>query len=222
MALGVPLAVREELATRPGRDTLVTVLVRWTLIGISLAFLGALLLAPLGTVFATAFGRGIEAYLATFENPDTAAAIRLTLLIAAIVIPLNTMFGLAASWCIAKFDFPGKSFFLTLIDLPLSVSPVVSGMLLVLLFGLQGWFGSWLVDHGISIIYALPGMILATVLVTFPYVARELIPLMQQLGNDEEEAAITMGAGAWMTFFRVTLPKVRLGLLYGVILCNAR
>ncbi|MGH8258929.1 MAG: sulfate ABC transporter permease subunit CysW, partial [Steroidobacteraceae bacterium] len=182
----------------------------------------SLLLAPLATVFAVAFEHGLRTYWDTFADPDTRASIRLTLLTAAIVVPINTLFGLAAGWCIAKFEFRGKSFLITLIDLPLAVSPVISGMLFVLLFGLQGWFGAWLQDHNISIIFAVPGIILATMLVTFPYVARELIPLMQQLGNDEEEAAITMGAGAWMTFFRVTLPKVRWGLIYGVILCNAR
>jgi sulfate/thiosulfate transport system permease protein len=216
------MGLREELATRPGRETVVTLLVRWSLIAVSLAFLASLLLAPLATVFAVAFQRGLRAYLETFADPDTRDAVRLTLLTAAVVVPLNTVFGLAASWCIAKFEFKGKSFFVTLIDLPLAVSPVISGMLFVLLFGLQGWFGQWLQDRGISIIFALPGIILATMFVTFPYVARELIPLMQQLGNDEEEAAITMGAGAWITFFRVTLPKVRWGLIYGVILCNAR
>ena len=188
----------------------------------SLAFLAALLLAPLATVFAMAFERGVQAYFSSFVDPDTRSAIRLTLTTAAVVVPLNTVFGLAASWCIAKFEFRGKSFFVTLIDLPLAVSPVISGLVYVLLFGLQGWFGHWLRDHDMSIIFALPGIILATMFVTFPYVARELIPLMQQLGNDEEEAAITMGAGAWITFFRVTLPKVRWGLIYGVILCNAR
>jgi sulfate/thiosulfate transport system permease protein len=222
MAGAIPVAVREEFAARPGRDTVLTVLVRWALIGISLAFLASLLLAPLATVFAVAFQRGLRTYFQTFSDSDTRDAIRLTLLTAAVVVPLNTIFGLAASWCIAKFEFRGKSFFVTLIDLPLAVSPVIAGMLFVLLFGLQGWFGEWLQDHGISIIFALPGIILATMFVTFPYVARELIPLMQQLGNDEEEAAITMGAGAWITFFRVTLPKVRWGLVYGVILCNAR
>ncbi len=222
MAGDIPLALRDEFATRPGRDTIVTALVRWGLIAACLAFLAALLLAPLAMVFAAAFEHGLAAYWRSFSDPDTRASIRLTLITAAVVVPLNTMFGLAAAWCIAKFEFPGKSFLVTLIDLPLAISPVISGMMFVLLFGLQGWFGAWLQDHDISIIFALPGIILATMLVTFPYVARELIPLMQQLGNDEEEAAITMGAGAWMTFFRVTLPKVRWGLIYGVILCNAR
>jgi sulfate/thiosulfate transport system permease protein len=207
---------------RPGRDALLSVLLRGSLITVSLAFLAALLLAPLATVFIVAFEHGLAAYLGNLLDPDTRSAVRLTLTAAAVVVPLNTVFGLAAAWCIAKFEFKGKSFFLTLIDLPLAVSPVISGMLFVLLFGLQGWFGAWLQDHDISIIFALPGIILATMFVTFPYVARELIPLMQQLGNDEEEAALMLGAGAWMTFFRVTLPKVRWGLIYGVILCNAR
>jgi len=222
MASALPTAFPDELARRPGRDTWLHFIVRWGLIAVSLAFLAALLIAPLATVFVMAFEHGIGAYLSTFADPDTRAAIRLTLLTAAVVVPLNTVFGLAAAWCIGKFEFRGKSFFITLIDLPLAVSPVISGMLFVLLFGLQGWFGEWLQDHDISIIFALPGIIVATMFVTFPYVAREVIPLMQQLGNDEEEAAITMGAGAWMTFFRVTLPKVRWGLLYGIILCNAR
>jgi sulfate/thiosulfate transport system permease protein len=212
----------DEHATRPGRDTLMTVVSRALFIGLSLAFLAALLFAPLATVAAMAFEKGYEAYLHSFSDPDTGAAIRLTLMTAAVVVPVNTLFGLAAAWAIAKFEFRGKSFLITLIDLPLAVSPVISGMVYVLLFGLQGWFGVWLQDHDISIIFALPGIMLATMFVTFPYVARELIPLMQQLGNDEEEAAITLGASGWTTFFRVTLPKVRWGLVYGVILCNAR
>jgi len=212
----------DEHATRPGRDTLTTAFARAFFIGVSLLFLAALLFAPLATVFTMALEKGYEAYLASFADPDTGAAIRLTLLTAAVVVPINTVFGLAAAWAIAKFEFRGKSVLITLIDLPLAVSPVISGLVYVLLFGLQGWFGLWLQEHDISIVFALPGIILATMFVTFPYVARELIPLMQQLGNDEEEAAITLGAGAWMTFFRVTLPKVRWGLVYGVILCNAR
>jgi sulfate transport system permease protein len=212
----------DEHATRPGRDTFVTFATRAIFIGISLLFLAALLFAPLATVFVMAFEKGYEAYLASFKDDATAAAIRLTLLTAAIVVPLNTMFGLSAAYAIAKFEFRFKSFLITLIDLPLAVSPVISGMVYVLMFGLQGWFGAWLQDHDISIIFAVPGIVLATMFVTFPYVARELIPLMQQLGNDEEEAAITLGAGGWMTFFRVTLPKVRWGLVYGVILTNAR
>ncbi len=217
-----PITLQEDLASRPGRDTIASHVIRWTFITISLLFLAALLFAPLATVFFMAFEKGVHAYLHSFADPDTVSAIRLTLETAAVVVPVNTLFGLSASWAIAKFEFTGKSFLITLIDLPLAVSPVISGMVYVLLFGLQGWFGTWLQDHDISIIFALPGIMLATMLVTFPYVARELIPLMQQVGNDEEEAAITLGAGGWMTFFRVTLPKVRWGLVYGVILCNAR
>jgi sulfate/thiosulfate transport system permease protein len=222
MATGPNKALLAEIASRPGRDTLATLLIKVAFISVSLLFLAALLFAPLITVFATAFGRGWQMYLESFKDPDTLAAIRLTLTTAAIVVPLNTVFGIAAAWAIAKFEFRGKSFLLTLIDLPIAVSPVISGLVYVLLFGAQGWFGIWLQDHDISIIFALPGIVLATMFVTFPYVARELIPLMQQLGNDEEEAAITLGAGGLMTFFHVTLPKVRWGLIYGVILCNAR
>jgi len=211
-----------ELASRPGHRNWRSTLVRWLLITVSLAFLGALLAAPLFAVFTTALQKGWEAYFQTFADPDTQAAIRLTLVTAAVVVPLNTVFGITAAWCIAKFEFRGKSILITLIDLPLAVSPIVSGLIYVLLFGLNGWFGVWLQEHEITIVYALPGIILATMFVTFPYVARELIPLMQQLGNDEEEAAITLGAGGWFTFFRVTLPKIRCGLIYGVILCNAR
>jgi sulfate/thiosulfate transport system permease protein len=221
-ATAVQKAFLDEHATRPGRDTVMTVVSRAFFIGVSLVFLAALLFAPLVTVFAMAIEQGYQAYLRSFVDPDTAAAIRLTLTVAAIVVPLNTLFGICAAWAIAKFEFKGKSFFVTLIDLPLAVSPVISGMVYVLLFGLQGWFGLWLQEKDISIIFALPGIVLATMFVTFPYVARELVPLMQQLGNDEEEAAITLGAGGWMTFFRVTLPKIRWGLVYGIILCNAR
>jgi sulfate transport system permease protein len=212
----------EDIDTRPGGASIKSALVRWLFIGLSLLFLAALLLAPLATVMAMAFEKGIHAYFASFADPDTATALKLTLVTALVVVPLNTVFGLAASWAIAKFEFRGKSFLITLIDLPLAISPVISGLIFVLLFGLRGWFGPWFQDHDISVIFALPGIILATMFVTFPYVARELIPLMQQLGNDEEEAAITLGAGGWLTFFSVTLPKVRWGLVYGVILCNAR
>ncbi len=222
MAAVPQAAIFEDVTTRPGRVSIASSLVRWTFIGISLLFLAALLFAPLATVFAMAFEKGVRAYFKSFADPDTASALRLTLTTALVVVPLNTVFGLAASWAIAKFEFRGKSFLITLIDLPLAISPVISGMIFVLLFGLHGWFGTWLQDHDISVIFALPGIILATMFVTFPYVARELIPLMQQLGNDEEEAAITLGAGGWLTFFSVTLPKVRWGLVYGVILCNAR
>jgi sulfate transport system permease protein len=209
-------------AARPGQHSWFHSIVRWLFIAVSLTFLAAVLLAPLATVFAMAFARGVEAYARAFADADTAAAIRLTLITAAVVVPINTVFGLAASWAIAKFEFRGKSVLITLIDLPLAISPVISGMLFVLLFGLHGWFGVWLREHDLSIIFALPGIMLATMFVTFPYVARELIPLMHQVGNDEEEAAITLGAGGWLTFFRVTLPKVRWGLVYGMVLCNAR
>jgi sulfate/thiosulfate transport system permease protein len=217
-----PPAAAGDLASRPGASSWMSLIVRWVFITASLLFLAALLIAPLATVLVVAFQKGVKAYLESLADPETTSAIRLTLATALVVVPLNTVFGLAASWAIAKFEFPGKSFLITLIDLPLAVSPVIAGMLFVLLFGLRGWFGPWLQDHDLSIIFAWPGIILATMFVTFPYVARELIPLMQQLGNDEEEAAITLGAGAWMTFFSVTLPKIRWGLLYGVILCNAR
>ena len=215
-------ALADDAVTRPGQHTWMNAIVRWLCIAISLTFLAAVLLAPLATVFAMALAHGLAAYLQAFTDPDTLAAIRLTLTTALVVVPLNTVFGLAAAWAIGKFEFSGKSVLITLIDLPLAISPVISGMVFVLLFGLHGWFGAWLLEHDISIVFALPGIILATMFVTFPYVARELIPLMQQLGNDEEEAAITLGAGGWMTFFRVTLPKVRWGLVYGMVLCNAR
>jgi sulfate/thiosulfate transport system permease protein len=222
MAPATSEQVLTDADARPGQHTWVHALVRCLFITVSLGFLAGLLLAPLATVFAMALSRGLVPYFESFADPDTASAIRLTLTTAAVVVPVNTLFGLAAAWAIAKFEFSGKSILITLIDLPLAISPVISGMLFVLLFGLHGWFGLWLQEHDISIVFALPGIILATMFVTFPYVARELIPLMQQLGNDEEEAAITLGAGGWLTFFRVTLPKVRWGLLYGVILCNAR
>jgi len=195
---------------------------RFALIFIAIAFLALLLLAPLGAVLAQALARGWEAYLESFKNPDTVAAIKLTLMTAAIVVPANTVFGISAAWAIAKFEFKGKSLLITLIDLPFAISPVIAGLVFVMLFGSHGWFGEWLQDRDIQIIFAVPGIVLATMFVTFPYVARELIPLMQQQGSEEEEAAITLGAGAWVTFLRVTLPKIRWGLLYGVILCNSR
>jgi len=222
MAAGPSSALLAELASRPGRDSATSTIIKWMFIGLSLLFLMALLFAPLIMVFAAAFEKGVGMYFNSFKDPDTLAAIRLTLLTAAIVVPANVIFGITAAWSIAKFEFKGKSFLITMIDLPIAVSPVISGLVYVLLFGAQGWFGTWLQDHDISIVFAMPGIVLATMFVTFPYVARELIPLMQQLGNDEEEAAITLGAGGLMTFFHVTLPKVRWGLLYGVILCNAR
>lgn len=222
MATGPSRQLLAELASRPGGRAWTDTLIRTVFITVSLVFVFSLLLAPLFTVFAMAFEKGIQAYFNSFTDSDTFAAIKLTLIVAAIVVPLNTVFGIAAAWAIAKFEFRGKSILITAIDLPIAVSPVISGLVYVLLFGAQGWFGLWLQEHDLSIIFALPGIVLATMFVTFPYVARELIPLMQQLGNDEEEAAITMGAGGLMTFFRVTLPKIRWGLIYGVILTNSR
>ena len=196
--------------------------VRAILLAVSFGFLGLLLAAPLGAVLAQAFAAGHETFLDSFADPDTRAAIRLTLATAAIVVPVNTVFGIAAAWAIARFEFRGKNLLITLIDLPFAVSPVIAGLVLVLLFGAHGWFGGWLIENELPVIFAVPGIVLATVFITFPYVARELIPLMQQQGSDEEVAAISLGAGAWFTFLRVTLPKIRWGLLYGVILCNAR
>jgi sulfate/thiosulfate transport system permease protein len=195
---------------------------RAALIVIAIAFLGLLLLAPLAAVLGQAFAEGARVFLESFESPDTLAAIKLTLLTAAIVVPVNTLFGIAAAWAIAKFEFKGKSLLITLIDLPFAISPVIAGLVFVMLFGSQGWWGQWLRENDIEVIFAVPGIVLATMFVTFPYVARELIPLMQQQGSEEEEAAITLGASAWITFLRVTLPKIRWGLIYGVILCNAR
>ena len=185
-------------------------------------FLGAFLFLPLAVVFGTAFQKGLSFYFNSLSEPDALAAIRLTLLAAGIAVPLNVIFGVAAAWAIGKFEFVGKSVLITLIDLPFSVSPVVSGLIYVLLFGLQGLLGPWLIAHGVRIIFAVPGIVLATIFVTFPFVARELLPMMQAQGNDEEEAALTLGASGWQTFFRVTLPNVKWALLYGVILCNAR
>jgi sulfate/thiosulfate transport system permease protein len=196
--------------------------VRWLLIGIALIFLSAFLVLPLFVVFAEAFSKGIETYFAALSDPDARAAIRLTFLTAAIAVPLNVVFGIAASWAVTKFEFRGKNLLITLIDLPFSVSPVISGLVYVLLFGLQGWFGPWLAAHDIQIIFAVPGIVLATVFVTFPFVARELIPLMQEQGTEEEEAALVLGASGLQIFWRVTLPNIKWGLLYGVILCNAR
>jgi sulfate/thiosulfate transport system permease protein len=201
------------------RESAVT---RRVLVGVALVFLGLFLALPLAAVFAYALEKGGGAYLAAIVEPDARAAIRLTLLAAAIAVPLNLVFGVAAAWAIAKFAFRGKSLLLTLIDLPFSVSPVVAGLIYVLLFGAQGWLGPWLAAHDVKIIFAVPGIVLATIFVTFPFVARELIPLMQAQGTEEEEAAIVLGAGGWQTLWRVTLPNVRWGLLYGVILCNAR
>ncbi|SDG00164.1 MULTISPECIES: sulfate ABC transporter permease subunit CysW [unclassified Duganella] len=196
--------------------------VRGVLVAIALLFLTLFLFIPLVAVFFEALKKGWDAYVTAIVEEDAISAIKLTLITAAIAVPLNLVFGVAASWCIAKFEFWGKSFLLTLIDLPFSVSPVISGLIYVLLFGAQGWFGPWLMEHDIKILFAVPGIVLATIFVTFPFVARELIPLMQAQGSEEEEAAIVLGASGWDTFRRVTLPNIKWGLLYGVILCNAR
>jgi sulfate transport system permease protein len=196
--------------------------VRIVLITVGVIFLILFLLLPLAAVFVEAFRAGMGAYFAAITEPDAVAAIKLTLLVAAIAVPANVIFGLTASWAIAKFDFPGKSILNTLIDLPFSVSPVISGLIYVLLFGLQGFLGPWLQSENIQIIFALPGIVLATIFVTFPFVARELVPLMQEQGTQDEEAALSLGASGWKTFYKVTLPNIRWALLYGVVLCNAR
>ena len=201
----------------PGRLTFAPVM-----IAASAAIMAGLILLPLVTVFGDAFASGVGRYFEALRQPDAIAAVKLTLFVAAVAVPLNAVFGVAAAWAISKFEFRGKSVLLTLIDLPFSISPVVSGLVWVLLFGAQGFFGGWLQEHDLKVIYAVPGLILATILVTFPFVARELIPLMQQQGSDEEAAALTLGAGAFTTFWRVTLPNIRWALLYGVLLCNAR
>ena len=212
------LAARRENRRVRGESVAVQIL----LIGLSLAFLLLFLLLPLITVFVEAGARGWEAYKAAIFEPDAVAAIRLTLLVAAIAVPFNIVVGIAAAWAIAKFEFRGKNLLISLIDLPFSVSPVISGLVFVLLFGAQGYFGAWLKTHDVQIIFALPGLILATVFVTFPFVARELIPHMQSLGSADEEAALTLGASPWRTFFSITLPNVKWSLFYGVLLCNAR
>ena len=196
--------------------------VRYTLIGLALAFMALFLVLPLAAVFAEALRKGWGAYWEALKEPDAWSAIRLTLITAAIAVPLNLVFGIAAAWCIAKYEFKGKSFLTTLIDLPFSVSPVISGLVYVLLFGAGSVLGPWLKSHGIEILFALPGIVLATMFVTFPFVARELIPLMQEQGTSEEEAALSLGASGWQTFWYVTLPNIKWGLLYGVLLCNAR
>ena len=196
--------------------------VRWLLIGAALAFMTLFLFVPLATVFVEAFKKGVDVYLAAITEPDARSAIQLTLSAALISVPLNLVFGVAAAWAITKFDFRGKNLLLTLIDLPFSVSPVIAGLIYVLVFGLQGWFGEWLRDHDLKIIFAVPGIVLATIFVTFPFVARELIPLMQAQGVEQEEAARVLGASGWQMFRRVTLPNIQWALLYGVILCNAR
>ena len=197
-------------------------IVRWALTAIALVFLGLFLVLPLAAVFSQAFEKGLAVYLEALREPDTLASVKLTLITAAVTVPLNLVFGVCAAWAIAKFTFPGKNLLITLIDLPFSVSPVVAGLIYVLLFGRQGWLGPWCEAHNIKILFAVPGIILATVFVTFPFIARELIPLMEAQGKDEEEAAMVLGATGLQTFFRVTLPNVKWGILYGVILCNAR
>jgi sulfate transport system permease protein len=221
----VPLAAHDAVRIEPPYMPSAThepTWVRWLLIAIALGFAFLFLLVPLAVVFTEALKKGWDTYLLSISDEDAWHAIKLTLLTASIAVPANLVFGLAASWAIAKFEFRGKSLLLTLIDLPFSVSPVISGLIYVLLFGAHGWFGAWLMEHDIQILFAVPGIVLATIFVTFPFVARELIPLMQSQGTEEEEAALVLGASGWRTFWHVTLPNIRWGLLYGVILCNAR
>ena len=209
-------------ATRPKSANAQSRWVNALLVGVALAFLTLFLFIPLVAVFVQAFAKGVDVYLDAITQPDALDAVKLTLLAAAISVPLNLAFGVAAAWAIAKFEFRGKSLLITLIDLPFSVSPVIAGLIYVLVFGLQGWLGPWLQEHDLKIIFAVPGIVLATVFVTFPFVARELIPLMQAQGKDQEEAALVLGASGWQTFWHVTIPNVKWALLYGVILCNAR
>ena len=224
MATAITLrAGKLPITSRPATAaTTESTAVRWILIGIAVCFLVLFLFLPLSIVFSEAFRSGIGTYWRNLLQPDALAAIRLTLLAAGIAVPLNVVFGVSAAWAIGKFEFIGKSLLVTLIDLPFSVSPVVSGLIYVLLFGLQGVLGPWLARHDLQIIFAVPGIVLATIFVTFPFVARELIPLLQAQGQEEEEAALALGASGWQTFFRVSLPNIKWGLLYGVILCNAR
>jgi sulfate transport system permease protein len=214
--------LRRARASKLQRSTEESPFVKGLLIAVSLLFVFVFLLLPLLNVFAQALGKGARAYWHAVTDQETLAAIRLTLTVAAMSVPLNTLFGVAAAWAIAKFEFRGKALLNTLIDLPFSVSPVVAGLMFVILFGLQGFFGEWLDAHEIKIIFAVPGIVIATVFITFPFVARELVPVMQATGTEQEQAALTLGAGGWQTFWRVTLPSVKWGLLYGVILCNAR
>ncbi len=211
-----------DATAKSQRGTEESPLVKWALISICGLFLAVFLLIPLANVFAQALAKGWSLYFSALREPETIAAIKLTLLVAAIAVPLNTLFGVCAAWAVAKFEFRGKSLLITLIDLPFSVSPVVAGLIYVVMFGLQGYLGGWVYEHDIKIIFAIPGIVLATVFVTFPFVARELIPVMQATGREQEEAALTLGAGGFKTFWYVTLPSVKWGLLYGVILCNAR
>ena len=197
-------------------------IVRIILISIALIFFLSCLMLPLILVFVEAFKQGVGVYFQALVNPDTLSAVKLTLLTAAIAVPLNVVFGVAAAWSVAKFNFRGKSILTTIIDMPFSVSPVIAGLMLVLIFGTQGWFGGWLMDHDIKVLYAVPAIVMATIFITVPFVARELIPLMEAQGTEEEEAAIVLGANGWQTFWKVTLPNIKWGLIYGVILCNAR
>ncbi|MCK9285761.1 MAG: sulfate ABC transporter permease subunit CysW [Rhodocyclaceae bacterium] len=215
---GESLAERYESSTATREPALV----KWSIIAVSLTFFAVFLLLPLAAVFTEALRKGWDVYFAALAEPDALSAVRLTLLAAAIAVPLNLVFGVAAAWAIAKFQFRGKQLLITLIDLPFSVSPVIAGLIYVLIFGLQGWCGPWLQEHDIKVLFAVPGIVLATIFVTFPFVARELIPLMEAQGKEEEEAAIVLGASGWLTFWHVTLPNIKWGLIYGVILCNAR
>jgi sulfate transport system permease protein len=216
------MATKMVTTSKPSNNTLEPAWVRIILMLIAFAFLTLFLFIPLVAVFVEAFKKGWHTYLEAILDPDAVSAIKLTLIAAGISVPLNLVFGVSAAWAVAKFEFRGKSLLLTLIDLPFSVSPVISGLIYVLMFGAQGWFGPWLQEHDIKILFAVPGIVLATVFITFPFVARELIPLMQSQGNEEEEAALVLGASGWRTFVKVTLPNIKWGLLYGVILCNAR
>ena len=211
-----------DAVVKSQRSTEESPFIKWLLILIALSFTLIFLLLPLVNVFAQAFSKGWAGYITALTDPNTMSAIKLTLLVAAISVPLNVVFGLAAAWCIAKFNFRGKALLITLIDLPFSVSPVVAGLMIVVIFGRLGYLGPWLEQHDIRILFAVPGIVLATVFITFPFVARELIPVMQATGSDQEEAALSLGASGWKTFWYVTLPSVKWGLLYGVILCNAR
>jgi len=219
---GLPKQRRADAFQQSQRGTEEPPIIKWILISIALLFCAVFLFLPLVNVLAQAFSKGVAYYWESLANPDSWASIRLTLLVAIISVPLNVGFGLAAAWAIAKFEFRGKSLLITLIDLPFSVSPVVAGLMFVVLFGLQGFFGQWLDAHDIKIIFAVPGIVLATMFVTFPFVARELIPLMQATGTDQEQAALTLGANGLQTFWYVTLPSIKWGLIYGIILCNAR
>jgi sulfate transport system permease protein len=224
-AMAAPAAAQAESGVAPRSIRGATTEPAWVrrlLIGLALAFMTLFLFVPLATVFIEAFKKGIAVYVASITDPDALDAIKLTLIATGISVPLNLVFGVAAAWCVAKFDFRGKNLLLTLIDLPFSVSPVIAGLIYVLVFGLQGWWGEWLRDHDLKIIFAVPGIVLATVFVTFPFIARELIPLMQAQGIEQEEAARVLGASGWQLFRRVTLPNIKWALLYGVILCNAR